>query len=236
MENKPLYVAVDSDALRHLAYLHMLKKKYKYIERHQINDPLLAKDLNYYIRIYQSLNNDELRLKILEPVFHESKHSQNLLEFMKECCYFPDVNSEKYTAKRKAADELAYAYCESHIYEGEHYDSPMKKVYMAAVGQEVPTNDSFIMAWSTMERCCLLTGNKKDFIFNEKQDSWNKDRLQGICRVNHLMGYYAEENGNVYTPKPITVPILAGALKNKDNFKLFDQSENEEMVEGRTIL
>jgi len=233
-KNRGIYVAVDSDILRNLTYLDLLKKKYGMVEIKDVKEPQLVKDFNYYARILNHVKNDDLRLLIVDAVYQESKHSEHLLNFMKEYCYFPNVSATNYQEKAKKARELAHAYCSPYEFKGQKYGAPMKCVYIADVNKYVPTNDAYIMAQATVEGCCVLTGNKKDFIFDKKQNAGNKDRLIGIYRINKLSGYYIKSKDKIITSKPVTIPFVVGSLK-RDN--MFDNLEQEDdKIQGRTIL
>ena len=101
--NKHFYLAIDSDILRTLAYLDMLKKEYGVVDRSKIRDYGLRENLNYYIRLYNCVKYDEIRLLIVDAVYQESKHSEHLINFIKEYCYFPNINAVNYQEKAEKA-------------------------------------------------------------------------------------------------------------------------------------
>ena len=76
--------------------------------------------------------------------------------------------------------------------------------------------------------------NKKDFIFDKRQNCDNKDRLDGICRINKLFGYCEEVGDKVYTSKPITLVEINKKLKINGKFGILNQ--NDDKIKGRTIL
>lgn len=235
MENeKKLYVAIDSDILRSIAYLKNLKETYGVVNRDKIRDPQLQNDLSYYARVLQFVKEDKVRLLIVDAVYQESKHSVALVDFMKNYCYFPNVFADNYQEKAEKARALAHAYCSEYKNGGETYRAPMRSVFIAEVNRHVPTNDAYIMAQATVENCSLVTGNKKDFIFNDRQNQENHERRIGICNVNVAMGYYEEKNGKPITPRPITLGYLAGGLKRDDKFGDLEQTDDK--IEGRTLL
>ena len=119
---KPIYIAIDSDILRSLTLLDILKKKYGKIEVEKIKDANLKRDFNYFIRLYNCVVHDEIRLLIVDAVYQESKHSPSLVEFMKEYCYFPNVNAANYQEKAEEARKLAYSYTEPYEYNGEQHN------------------------------------------------------------------------------------------------------------------
>ena len=233
-QDRPLYVAVDSDILRGIAYFGFLEKEFGKVTIEMVNDHQVRNDFNYYERLFENVKNDKVRLLVVDAVFQESKHSSNLLGFMKDYCYFPNVNAVNYQEKAEKARELAYAYCSPYKYGGVEYSAPMKFVFIADINKNVPTNDTYIMAQATVEGCCVLTGNKKDFIFDKRQNCDNKDRLDGICRINKLFGYCEEVGDKVYTSKPITLVEINKKLKINGKFGILNQ--NDDKIKGRTIL
>lgn len=234
-ENLGQYVAVDSDILRRLAYLDLLKNKNNnYVERSQINDDILVKDFNYFLRMLNHIQEGNVKLVIVDAVYQESKHSANLLKFMNTYCYFPNVNAKNYQDKMEKARVLAHAYCQPYIYEGKEYCAPMKFVYVADIKKYVPTNDAYIMAQATVEDCCLLTGNKQDFIFNKKDGIGNRSRLIGICRINEMFGYYETRADGVFMSKPLTLSKMMGLLRSKEEFGIMNQSQDK--VQGGMTL
>ena len=67
MTNKnPIYLAIDSDVLRTLTLLDILKKEHGYVDIDKIKDSSLKKDFNYFNRLYNALNHDEIRPLIVD--------------------------------------------------------------------------------------------------------------------------------------------------------------------------
>ena len=232
--DKPFYVAIDSDILRHLAYLELRMQDHEEITPEDFNDNLLVRDFNFYKRILEYAKRDEVRLLIVDAVFQESRHSNTLVQFMKEYCYFPNINAVNFQEKANKASVLAHAYCSEYLFEGQVFDPPMKSVFVADIHKVVPTNDAYIMAQATVEQCCLLTGNKRDFIFDEKQGEDNNARVIGIRRINKEHGYYEENEYGIGVAQPITINKLAGSLKRDERFGIFIQTDDK--VPGKTIL
>lgn len=228
-KNKAIYLAIDSDILRTLTLLDILKKEHGHIDVEKIKGSNLKKDFNYFNRLYQSMLHDEIRLLIVDAVYQESKHSQSLLNFIKEYCYFPNVNATNYQEKAEKARQLANAYTEPYLYKEDQQEAPMKAVFVADISKYVPTNDCYIMAQATIEGCSLLTGNGKDFIFNQRnEDRYAHDRVRGITQINIINGYYEEDKpGHYITPKPIMINTLAAILKYEDNFETVEQNDNK---------
>ncbi len=227
MKNKPLYVAIDSDVLRNIVHLNILKNKYGRVDIEKIDNIQLKNDFNFFSRLLDHVRFDEVRLLIVDAVYQESKHSQSLVNFIKEYCYFPNINAVNYQEKAEKARILARAYCSKYEHEGKICEPPMKFMFVADINKTVPTNDAYIMAQATVEGCCVLTGNRKDFIFDEKADTENHDRLAGICYINILNGYFEENEHGVFTSKPITLSTLAGRLRRDGKIGIIEQKKDK---------
>ena len=110
----------------------------------------------------------------------------------------------------------------------------MKSVFIADINKYVPTNDCYIMAQATIEKCCLLTGNGQDFVFNKRNEDKNvHDRVRGIVHINILNGYYDEaEDEHKITPAPILIYTLGPILKyGSDDFETNQQSDDKVKAE-----
>lgn len=233
---KPIYLAVDSDILRTLTYFDVLRKEHGYIDVEKIKDRSLKKDFNYYNRLFNCILHDEIRLLIVDAVYQESKHSATLLNFIKEYCYFPNVNAANYQEKAERARTLAKAYCEPYTYKAKLQAAPMKSVFVADINKYVPTNDCYIMAQATVEQCSLLTANGKDFIFNTRHTD-NKaehERVLGIVQINIQNGYYVDsDKGYQVAPKPVMIDTLAKILK----YDVFETTEQiDDKVKADLVL
>ncbi len=234
----PKYIAVDSDVLRELSFLYILRKEFG----HNIDPdklPLnssLKKDFNYYNRFFNCVEHNEIRIVILDAVYQESKHSSSLINFIKELCYFPNINAANYQEKAEKARHLARAYCSEYTYEDEVKPAPMKSVFIADINKYVPSNDCYIMAQATIEGLPLLTGNGKDFIFNKRNSNKeDHDRIRGITQINVLNGYYSiNSKGFKVTSAPILMYDLGPILKNARRLNTPEQTDD--FVEASTIL
>lgn len=240
---KPLYLAFDSDILRTMTFLDVLKTTHGFIDTNKLHNKKLKDDFNYFIRLYNAIIHNEIRPLIVDAVYQESKHSASLVEFMKNFCYFPNVNAANYQEKAEKARILASQYTEPYESKAKYESeldkvkpAPMQKVFIADINKYVPTNDCYIMAQATIENCPLLTANGKDFIFNEKYvDKYNHERVKGIIEINIANGYYkTDRNGNKITTKPIMINTIASILKYENCFDIIDQSN--EFVKAETIL
>lgn len=238
MANKnPKYIAIDSDVLRELAFFDLLKKEYGHVKIEQIpSNSGLKKDFNYFISLYNCILYEDIKVVIVDAVYQESKHSPNLVKFIKEYCYFPNINVANYQEKAEKARHLANAYCSPYEYHGETKPAPMKSIFVAAINQYVPTNDCFIMAQATIEGLPLLTGNGQDFVFNVKNENKDEhDRVKGIAHINIVNGYSTTNNkGFEVTSAPILIFDLVPLLRNAKNFNTPKQSED--LIKADTLL
>ena len=216
MANKdPLYFAIDSDILRTLTYLDALLKNDPNYDLRNTPDPLLKKWSGYILKLYKKMQNDEIRLVIVDAVYQESQHSLSLVSFMREYCYFTKINAVNYQRKAAEARRLANAYCEPYEVGDREFSAPMKKVFNAESGKSSPTNDCYIMAQATMQGICLITANGRDFIFDDKIGKENHDRSRGIMCINIAKGYYRQGQGKFNTTRPFHIQTIGPMLKDE---------------------
>ena len=90
------------------------------------------------------------------------------------------------------------------------------------------------MAQATIENCPLLTGNGKDFIFNQRNDdTYAHERVKGITQININHGYYKEETpGYFITSKPIMIGTFSKIIRHKT----FETTEQNDKIKADTIL
>lgn len=221
VKNIHKYIAIDSDILRSLAFLDIIKQDNEHIDFTTMKDNNLKNYGGYLNRLLNLTKEDKIRLLIVDAVYQENKHSDSLLEFIKKYCYVPQINMINYIEKAAKVRELAYSYCEEYSYRGKIYDAPMKKVFVAELGKAIPTNDCFIMAQATVENCALITANGKDFIFDvhkKRTSSFGENtdsRTVGIIQKNIQYGY-GEQNaeGKIVVPRPYHIKLFGAILKN----------------------
>lgn len=237
-KNNPLYFAIDSDILRELTFIDIIKKSNKTLEEITTTDPLLEKYGGYLQRLYFKMKTGEINLVIVDAVYQESKHSKSLVDFIKEYCYFPDINAINYQEKAEEARKLANAYCKPFIYNEVEEQAPMKFVFIADINKSVPTNDCYIMAQATIEGISLITANGKDFIFNKRNASIEHDRSRGITIINEMNGYYdVNSKGKHIAPKPFHIYTLGPMIKKFDysDRKLEVSSPQNKLVKADTL-
>lgn len=226
----PKYIAIDSDILRELAFLDILKSEHGHnidLEKLPANSAL-RKHFNYFVRLYNCITYNEIKIVIVDAVYQESKHSETLINFIKKYCYFPNVNAINYQERAAKARLLARKYCEEYVHQGETMPAPMKSVFVADINKYVPTNDCYIMAQATIDGLPLLTGNGQDFIFNKRNENRDDhDRVRGITQINIANGYYTTNaKGYQVTSAPILIYDLGPILKNVTNFTTPEQSDD----------
>ena len=173
-----VYIGVDSDFLRYLAYIHYKKTSPEETDSKMESDMenIIAYKQNsmtkreYFTIMYNDIINDKYRIFISEPIYWENRHSKFMCNFMKELCYMPQIDKVKKDFNcLKEIEELATAYTTARTeeYNGEEkYIRPaMNKQYIASIRKTQPSNDAYIMAWCTYFGCQLLTFNGKHFIY-----------------------------------------------------------------------
>ena len=240
MEKKPAkYIAIDSDILRKLAYLDMLQTKNKTIDVEKIKDEFLRKNYNYFTKLFNFVKEDKLRLLIVDAVYQESKFSPSLTEFIRKYCYFQNINAANYQEKAEESRRLALAYCKPYTLNGKQKDAPMQLLFVADINKSVPTNDCYIMAQATIEQCCLLTGNGKHFVFNERTSKYREhERVLGIVQINISMGYSEphEKSGSLMAPKPMLLHDLMPILINRGLDSWFTLAIDDDKIKASELL
>lgn len=221
-----IYIALDSDIIRVFAWADSMIKQGK-----KITDDENAKT-NYFLCNYanetQTLLNlaydDKIRFFLTKTVYRESKHlttiaSHPLYHFITDLCYCPDVNSKEYKeSDQKKVQSLADAYCE--VVHGEY--SAMRATYVELSQAYGPTNDAYIMAQATIAGCaCLLTDNRRDFIFNDRINKYGSDRKNAIMSINTKNEYGKYLNGKFFVTKPVSILSLMNAITLQPDLKNF---------------
>ena len=238
MKNKePLYFAIDSDILRAITFVDKLASCEEFYDYKNSKDVVLSHWFGYIQNLYQGMKNDIFRLVIVDAVYQESKHSPSLLNFMTTYCYFPKINAINYQEKSKEARELAYAYCEPHIYQGKEFPAPMKMQFNASLSQHTPSNDCYIMAQASIEGICLITANGQDFVFDKKAKTDNNYRLKGIVSINIEKGYGSTNDKDLkQVPRPIHIKTIGPMLKNTENSNLENLPNMKPFDKGSDLL
>lgn len=215
--DKSFYIAVDSCALINLAYVYdkMTENEEHYNEMDLDENELkyLSINLERYKKIVMAISLGRIKIVLLPTVFYESNHTQSVLNFIKKFCYCPNENLLKNFERQRKISSLARKYCFPYFDNNNiKHPAPMKKTYVADSQQEVPSNDAYIMAEATFENCCLLTVNKKDFIY-KKHSEIDNERKKGIIEIN-IKNNFIDFKKSV--PKPISLGEVVLAIEIDD--------------------
>lgn len=235
MSDKHIYFAIDSDVLRCLAYTDIILKANPNDDFSKCKDPVVKSNKNYLSKLLDLAKKDKARLLIVNTVYQESKHSEKLIDFMKEYCYFPDINFANYDEKCEKIEKLVDKYCSPYTVSGTTYDAPFMKTYNAALKRKVAPNDAYIVAEASVEMACLITNNSRHIIYNERNNGDTNSRVRGIANINIAEGYYQcnEKDLSVVTPRPFALNVIGPILKKIENFH---GVKTEGKVKGSTIL
>ena len=238
MENnnhKHIYFSIDSDVLRALAFLDIILKEDPKADLRKVKDPILKSNGGYLRKLLELADQDLVRLLIVNTVYQESKHSENLVNFMKEYCYFPNINFANFDEKSEKIEKLVDKYCNEYTVGDYTYDAPFMKTYNASLKRKVASNDAYIVAESTIENACLITNNSKHIIYNERNDNDSNSRVKGIVSINIAEGYYQtiEDGVSIITPRPYALHIIGPMLKN---IEAFSSVKTNDKVKADNIL
>ena len=211
-------VAIDSDMLRDLVFFERLTKGgvvFKYKNPWNIDNSTVRKFLDEFTYLYNAVVNNQIELHVSKYVYNEVKHDEYVVAFVEKYCHRnPKVDEAK-------IEELAHAYSNMIVINGEQELPPINRCYVAAIDKYVPTNDSYIMADATVNRLGLLTNNVCDFIFDKASpDKENHRRIDGIIFINRKFGYKKSGIDGDYIPQPIVIKKLVKYLKNVHDRKI----------------
>ena len=230
--NKPIYFAFDSDVIRTLAHLDLLKSKNKEIDFSNSEDRLLCKYKDTFLKIHEFMRKDKIRVLILNNVYQENKHSQYIMNFIIDNCYVDNIDMQNYKEIASKVEKLAYRYCKDYTsYDGSIKKAPMQAVFNALKRASIPSNDAFNMAESTLVNVNFVTANSKDYIFY-KDPSLGDVRAKGIREINRQEGYYTAHGTKLYTPKPISISQFDSLLNKIDNNQFISLGDNESRSTG----
>lgn len=233
--NKHIYFSIDSDVLRALTFLDIILKEDPKADLRKVKDPVVKNNGGYLRKLLELAKQDIVRLLIVNTVYQESKHSENLVNFMKEYCYFPNINFANFDEKSEKIERLVDKYCMDYTVGDITYDAPFMKTYNASLKRKVAPNDAYIVAESTVENACLITNNSKHIIYNERNDNDSNSRVKGIVRINIAKGYYqtAEDGVSIITPRPYSLHVIGPMLKSIENFS---SVKTNDKIKADTIL
>lgn len=212
------YISVDPTILRLLAYIDLLSKEYEFIDIDKIKNTRLRKDFNYYKRLYDRIVEDKIRIVILEHVYQVSKHSETLMNFIKQYCFCSDFNSTNYKNKANKICKLEIKYFDGYYLRDEYHPAPLSLLNQNEKQQETTKKYAKMMAQSTVEGCIFVTNYDK-LIQNKNDSSYNNYHAIDIFNINMLNGYYNNmSNGQLLAPHPVLLRNFGPMTKHPENF------------------
>lgn len=231
-KNKPVYFAFDSDVIRTLAYIDLVKSKNKNIDLANSEDRLLCKYGEIFLKIHEFMRKDKIRVLILNNVYQENKHSQYIMNFIIDNCYVDNIDMQNYKQISSKVERLAYKYCKDYIdRDGSIKKAPMQAVFNALKRASIPSNDAFNMAESTLVGVNFVTANSKDYIFY-KDPSYGDVRANGIREINRQEGYSYLSGTKIYSPKPISISQFGLLLHKIEKGQYVSFSDNKNRSSG----
>lgn len=182
---KPLYIALDSDALINFAEIYAGSNKI-YLKTDTVNR------IQNFLNDIKN-NNLSIRFVVTSVVFNEVHNPQMknpaVDNFIKNFCCIPVITPHELNYAKKI-DKLATSY--SEVKEDGSL-SPMKQVYSAAGGAYVPSNDAYIMAEASTLGISLVTFNDQDYVAFGKKIKSNKTRAHEILNINRTYNCFYED-------------------------------------------
>jgi len=231
-KSESIYIALDSDVLRNLSVMDVLVKNNGgvidqvafYNQLLKAGDKVLAQNVNFISEVYnlvcQSVSEEYPLFKFLvtETVWQETRHLPNVVDFIKNYCYVPNINTLNMDKKLEEKHRLAQAYCFGlYDLDGREVCPPPMQKYKKGL-QLIPSNDAYIMAEATREGAAVLTMNGQDYVFDKNGAIGNKNRKCGIMAINEKLGYGKIVGGKMLLPEPFTLdkfcPLVARAGRN----------------------
>ena len=200
-ENK-IYIALDSDVLRALVDLHLALSNDPKFKTEDSRDYMISKNGDFLKDLLRKIEKDKIRIFVPNTVFHEVKHKKAVCSFIMDFCYLTNLNILNFDEIISKTDELALKYCTmSYEYKGERFFSPLNIHYDPAQRKNVPSNDAYAMAESTLANCILITGNGKDLVYDRFRPDDKNSRSNGIRIINDICGYNTLEEDRTITPR-----------------------------------
>lgn len=216
-EFTPIYVALDTDALRMLSEMH------KGISEGTIKpESMFTVDHLRTYPLYKLICEGKIKPIVTRTVIKECPDKDVYISFMNKFCYTPEIKEEDYDDYRLKVFNLAQKYC---TFNSSNW-SPFKG-YIDEDGKLVPTSDAINMAEACILKVCIITNNAKHFVFDEKdiehakkkkekgrikadiyrlQKYWK--RARGVFSINALEGYGAVNELRFAYPKPFPLYFI----------------------------
>ena len=262
---KPIYVAFDTNIISYLSMLHgslyekdsngnfitedgNLIKSSKKLDPEKLYRSTFkynSKKIENITKLYEMIDAGLVRPVVVNTVFQEINAignqavKQNCMSFIQNFSYFPNYTQANMQQKREEICHLAEKYCTEYKSPINHrtYEPAMERKYCAAMMKEIPENDAFIMAESTVEGLVLITENASHFITTYEDEQYNRQNPNAIPKENKRQTIininktgdsrgvsYAADNNNV--PRPETL----------DSFIFYVEKGTYRSTEPRSVL
>ena len=232
MEENKLYFSLDSDILRTLAYMVKKLEMNPDYNFQDDSDNIAKKSGNYLQLLLELAKEDKVRLLVVNTVWHETKHIQDVINFIKEYCYFPNVNFYNLDEREEKITLLVDAYCTPYVYKGKEFYSPFVKTYIPKNKSYEACADCYYVAESVYELAIPLTNNYKHLVYNIDR---NIDVAARVQHINILNGYFEErKDGKIFSIHPWTISDFGPFLKRIDKFES-PVSQNEKIKANKIM-
>ena len=173
---RPLYIAIDSDALINFARIYYGNGKVQLT-------PNTKQRIKEFLDDIKS-NDISVRFVVPSVVFNEVHNPQmknsEIDMFIKNFCCIPKIMPKELNYAKKV-ETLAKSYCDV---KPDGSLAPMKQIYSAASGAYVPSNDAYIMAEATTLGMSLITFNEQDYVSANKNKLNDRSRAYEIVNIN----------------------------------------------------
>jgi len=214
-----IYLAIDSDILRGLAFV----ARGKNIGQVDKNCNLIKYFQNDLKMIKKFAAESKIKLVITETVYGECKENPAIKNFM-ESDYFIIAKID-----RDIVHEIATAYTLPVVLDdGMEIKKPMESHYDAALGRTAPTNDCYIMAEASVLGIDLLTFNYRDFMmYNDKPSL----RVAAITKINSEFGLvFNNVNGEKSIPRPLKIDQCVDNIRHTKFLLATDAEERMQLL------
>ena len=194
----------------------LLQNKYLgLIEKYERPDgkviSIYSKLLDVY-HLYEQIISGKIHPYLTPTAYREVKYMY-LNSCMKKYCTVVKIPDDKFEDFKQKRNNLAIQY----VLQG-----AMKAEWNSFKDENIPSNDSVIMAEASVFGLILITANIKDFIDNVKSNG-DYDRADSILAVNMSMGYIFEDNrGN----KVGSIPMAPATFYKRFKFLTANSHRN----------
>ena len=219
-KNLSMYMALDADVLRDLAFLDIAHSENQSVESILSGaDDVFANNYYYLEALYNKVvinPTSEFKLLVNETAWREIKHFPHVREFIKKYCYVPKLNIFNVAEKNDEAADLANAYCFGYEdRETGRRIAPAMEPY-AKDGYLRISRDARNMAEATRESAIFVTMNAQDYVFDKHWPMGNKVRKTRIMLINEANNYVKVINGKKYIPQPFPLHVMGNLLMQNE--------------------